>query len=339
MRKWIVAGILLAVLGLLLLASCTSEKGSGTISGRVIAEDTRDGVAGVTVSAVREGKLEPESGSGVSISPHKRALFTVEGVTDNNGWYELKGLKSGKYAVFFNTKDRRYIDAQKQRCLDVHEAEKIKLKDFILRIGGSVSGTIYGPDGKAPLSGVLVTAKIPGTEAGSGGYNESFRSMETAGNGQYLLHGLPDSNSCIVTIEAPEFEPLTRKVKIQIGKVTSDINFKVDKRLIYVDGATGILVNVKASEDKLPLSKIHITFWNNSTKTDGYKDGNTDENGQYLISGISAGLHQLSIFRRGSLGDGWDERNNILVKEGKTVIVNVELDKREPKKWKDYTCE
>jgi len=331
--------IILIVIAAFLFLVEQLPSGTVVISGRGIAEDTGQGVAGVTVSAVRQGNLDPKSGDGAGITFHKRELFSVNGVTDNNGRYELKGLESGKYAVYFITKEQRYIDAQKQRCLDVRVAEKIELKDFILRIGGSISGTVYGADGKTPLRGVRVTATVLGTEEGQGGVNDSSRSMQTDDNGKYALHGLPDSSDCVITLAMPGYEPLTRKVKIKKGKGVSNVNFKVKEPMVYKDGETGVLVNVISAEDKAPLSNIHISLWDVSKEINGNKDGNTDTNGQSLITGIPAGLHSLSVFRKSAWGSGWIKKEGILVKEGKIAIVNVELDKRERKKWKHYTCE
>jgi|WetSurMetagenome_2_1015567.scaffolds.fasta_scaffold00699_6 hypothetical protein len=350
-QKWTVAGLFLVVVFIFLLAfgiyNGSTLRGSGVISGRVIAEDTGQGVAGVKVTAIKYSEIDlsgrqKKENSGLNltnIALAKRALFSVEGITDKDGFYVLERFESGKYGISFNPESKYYLDRQEPICLALDKDETVVNKDHILRIGGSVSGAVYGSDGKEPMNGVWVTALVMGTEEGPAGLNDSTRSMQTGVSGKYLLQGLPDSDVCIITIEAPGYETLTKKVKIRKGKVTANVNFRVEKPMVFEDGATGILVSVKSAEDKSALRNIHIMLWKESKKEVGNKDGNTDENGQYSITGIPPGIYELSIFRGKSHGYWWDTKKGILVKEGKTTIVKVELNKREPKQWKRSKCE
>jgi hypothetical protein len=338
-KKIVIAGVILAVVALFILV-IQEPKGTGSISGRVIAEDTGQGVAGVNVKAVRKGNLDSESAAKVdkyrlnslNLLTAKRALPSVKGTTDKDGRYVLEGAEAGKYVIYFKATNQRYLDAQKQRCLDLHDGEKVVNKDYILRIGGSVSGTIYGSDGRTPLSGVWATAEVQGREKGAG-VNDSTRSMLTDGNGRYLLQGLPDSDACIITIEAPGYERLTRKIKIEKGKATADINFIIDKPVVYEDGPTGISVHVQ-----YPIKAHYISLTNELGERMG--EFYTDENRAFSSKKIlSPGVYKMTIYRPAELGVGDIEIKGILVKEGKKTILNVELNKREPKTWKSYTCE
>jgi len=90
-----------------------------------------------------------------------KATVAVEGVisrsvsTDSDGMYTVKGLSPGSYKVYAARSgyvSKYYHDAwyeEDATSIEVTSSENIQNIDFTLKEGGSISGYVYGPDGKS----------------------------------------------------------------------------------------------------------------------------------------------------------------------------------------------
>jgi len=123
--------------------------------------------------------------------------------TDTNGVYVLRGLATGVYLVqaCSSCSGLPYIDEYYDDTYSYEEATPVDVVapntrsgiDFVLEIGGSISGVVYNEDGSMPLAGVQVWAAdcVGGSSAGS--------SAVTGGDGRYTLMGLPNSTFSVTT--------------------------------------------------------------------------------------------------------------------------------------------
>ncbi|RJX17061.1 MAG: M6 family metalloprotease domain-containing protein [Desulforudis sp.] len=118
------------------------------------------------------------------------------GVTDNDGSFIISGLLSGTYRVAFQDHSGLYLPEYYNNKSRFDLADNISVIagqdtpgiNATLMPGGSVSGTVTGPDGITPIGDVGIYAFI---------YNNSTASWDYAGsatsgqNGAYVIQGLP----------------------------------------------------------------------------------------------------------------------------------------------------
>ena len=294
-----VAGILILIAILIVFSSKnTNAVIYSSISGKVIAEDTGKGVAGVSVLA-----LKPDEG--------KKGRY--DAITDEKGVYVLKDLKPGVYKVGFYKEDAPYLFGRPHIEVVLPRGKHVVNVNHVLKLGGSVSGTVYAADGVTPMSRVSVSADVPNYKPE---WVSSMRAKVTDSNGKFLLQGLPESDSAIVEVAVFGHARLTKTIKIIKGKVTENVNFTVKW-----DDITGINGHVKSAVDGKPLNDGDVYLRDNSGEDIGFV--RTDETGKYSIVGMPQGIYKVFI----TFGKYSMEKTNILVQFGKSTTVDFEFDK------------
>jgi uncharacterized surface anchored protein len=268
-----------------------------SISGKVTAEDTGHGIENVSVHAVM-------------IDKNKNYYAT----TDKNGIYVLKDLLPGIYKIGFSINNSPYISVKPYLKTVLTKGKNVVNANHILRLGGSVSGTVYDSDGITPLSEIMVSAKVPDT------YPEWIRNFAggfTDDKGKFLLQGLPESDTCIVKVEILAHAPLIKQVEITKGSITENINF-----IVKWDDITGVNGHVKSSLDNNPIEGSKIILRDVSGNEIAYAI--TDETGKYSIVGVPPGTYQLTALWL-SYSPGPEERidkENVLIKQGESTVVD-----------------
>lgn len=115
--------------------------------------------------------------------------------TDSDGKYDLEYLVAGNYRVGFSDQDGGiYGDEFYNNVLRIESAIDIEVGEEIIVSGidasmievGSIAGNVTGPDGIAPILGILVTAYRPD---GAGGW-QPFRETHSRLDGSYKIRGL-----------------------------------------------------------------------------------------------------------------------------------------------------
>jgi hypothetical protein len=88
MKKWLILGMVLVIMGLLLVGCEKAMKGTG-VYGKVIDKETKKPVEGatITITALRQ------------VSEASPTVWAVTATTDSSGNYSLKELEPGNYAV------------------------------------------------------------------------------------------------------------------------------------------------------------------------------------------------------------------------------------------------
>jgi hypothetical protein len=276
-----------------------------SISGKVIAEDTRQGIAGVSVVTQRE-----EDGKyGKSYSA----------TTNEKGIYVLNDLKTGTYLLGFSKDGSPYISVNPYLKVILPVGKNVVNVNHTLILGGSVSGAIsYKASGPVPSDEAMVMAKVPNTP--KEWVNENGDLISISQGGRFLLQGLPESDNCIVTVEAHSIYKQTKTVKIQKGKITENVNF-----VINWDDITGISGTVKSSIDNRPFISFGILLRDMSGNA--VAQTITDATGKYYIRSVPPGVYIVNVLHIAIPREEWIEKNNIIVEQGKSTEVNFEFNK------------
>ena len=88
MKKWVIFGMVLVVVGMLIMGCEKAPEGTG-VYGKVVDKETKKPVEGVTITitALRQ------------VTEASPAVWAVTATTDNSGNYNLPELEPGNYAV------------------------------------------------------------------------------------------------------------------------------------------------------------------------------------------------------------------------------------------------
>src|SRR5665648_858928 len=109
--------------------------------------------------------------------------------TDLDGTYQIDGVAAGSYFVQFQGGDVGLVTEYYDDAASWDDATLVVVIagadtpniDAALVAGGSISGTVTGPDG--PVAGVYVNANVPGDSGAGGG------GAETDPDGFYQIDG------------------------------------------------------------------------------------------------------------------------------------------------------
>jgi hypothetical protein len=263
--------VLLSLVFVLSVSSGARATVYGAISGTVIAEDTGQGVSGLSVLAV-------------AFSPGSQTHHYA--ATDANGIFVLKDLEPGAYAISFKGPDSLYIFDAESLMVTLPVGKNVVNANYVLKLGGSVSGAAYDSDGVTPLANAWVSALVQDSLAGPRGV---FKARLTAGDGRFLLQGLPQSDSCVVQLSVHGHAVLGKTVAVTAGSTTHDVNF-----LLKWDDVTGVMGHVTSSVDGSPIGDAEIVLRGSS----GEEVGNayTDAAGGYSITGVPPGVYSATAY-------------------------------------------
>ena len=219
--------------------------------------------------------------------------------TDGNGEYRIDGLSTGSYRVEAEGIERGFVREFYDGTTDFEAATLVAVTagvdapniDFALDQGGSISGTVYHPDGVTPLGEADVHAF---SDTGSGGHTRS------GPDGTYIIEGLP-TGSFRVQAEAHEFGFALQfysstasfmdatLVAVTVGSDTPGIDF------IMEAGGT-ISGTVVTANPGAPIGGVEV--WANPYDGDGFGGGAiTDEDGYYEIIGLAPGDYRVRAQR------------------------------------------
>lgn len=252
----------------------------GSISGKVIGEDTGEGIKRIHI-----------------------VLYTLDGYTvafantDKEGNFQFRMLKEGYYSLQFVPPSPYLLSpywnkSRQERLKDgkvkLEKGQNIHIVKS-LKVGGIISGFVYKEDGVTPLEGVQIVAfpkdkywDIPGV------------SSTTDLNGRYTIIRLePLSNYVLqATQHAPHFHfPLSKfNVKVE-AKRTTEVNF-----IFNMQDSTRIIGRVVSGVDgnPLPSSDIFIDKYRvDLKKFIEIHAFNPDKEGKFSIIGIEPGIYKI----------------------------------------------
>jgi hypothetical protein len=216
-----------------------------------------------------------------------------ETYTESDGSYLITGLPTGVYKIraYKTGYAREYYDnvfySNEATTIHVNPAEEITGIDFILTLGGSISGHIFQIDGVTPIVGAEVVA-YPSKYR----FDDGFWTMTDA-NGAYTIENL-----CLglfrVTSIADGYVELIKYYNDVYGWFNAwdiivtppDDTPGIDIKLERAGSISGY---VFASDGITPIPGVHVS---SDTKTYDFVEGfgtDTNDDGSYLIENILPG--------------------------------------------------
>ncbi|KQY42827.1 hypothetical protein ASD18_17715 [Cellulomonas sp. Root137] len=269
-------------------ADLVTSTGSGTVTG----VDAQLEPAGAVEGRVLDADGHPVANAWVMASPRfAGAGYVNSTTTDSEGYYSLGGLAPGSWAFQVQAPtgsawaNEWYLDAggsDSATPVTITAGVRTELEDVALERGVSLTGRVLDPDGVA-VQGAFVSAHS------SDGMNLS---ASTDATGTYTLRGLrPGAVSLYVSAPMssdllsgyyPDGGVPESPQKITIG--TGPEQQVPDTRLQRGAIVSGTITR----PDGTPVRNAAV--WVESVSPAGYGGtGNTDENGDYRVTGIRAG--------------------------------------------------
>ncbi len=278
---------------------------AGSETSGIDAELSRGG----SISGTVTGLAGPITGVAVTASPligsGDRTVYTNE-----SGHYVLNGLVPGGYTVQFvplsdgpgsGLAPEYYEDAgvrEDATSIVVDIGDHVAGVDAELEVGGSISGTVSGPDGPVPGASVWV-----------GLSDWSFsKTVQTGADGGYQVDGLP-SGSYLVRFSPPAcWDPaedcpgaelaaeyyddaLTEAAATLVGVLKGSATDGVDAELALPEPAISGIVRDKAGD---PVGDVEISIYSSSSGFWVLESMTTDATGHYQFD-VGPGSYKLKV--------------------------------------------
>lgn len=321
-------------------------KGTGSISGRVLAEDT-----GMPIRRAL-----------VTLSAQRRAVYA-----DHEGRYRFAELPPGKYTIFVNPGSHRAdyqsmpygatlsdVTGMPMRIepIELSDGQQLENIDITLPRSGVITGTVLGMDGE-PLARFSVGALLlrPGAEPMQRG------GTSTDDRGQFRLFGLPPGDYVVranpspggmggpqTEIEgeptgyAPTYAPgtaaLDQAMRVRLargGEVTVDIRL-METRVFRI---AGIVLNSKGEAGR--NSSVMLTRANEMGSSFG---SSVSPTGEFTFRNVPPGSYELvgrsmpqqptgpGMIRMGPGGPEGQEYASVNVEVGNSDVENVLISTR-----------
>ncbi len=233
---------------------------TGLVAGRVV-NSAGDGIPGARVMA----KKGAQSG-GV-----EQTLATD--VTDREGAFSLSGIEAGENN-WIRVKKSEYLDGSSE-AFSIEPKQSVDLAPIVLELGGSLQGTVLGPDGKG-MSDCLVLVTHEGeTEVQQSGNPSST----TGGRGEFLIQGLPSGAVDLVVKATHYLEKRVPQVEVIEGSVHKDIVIQLEQG----NAVSGVVVDGRGQ----PVVGAEVTA---KDYAQGVKElrAVTGGDGRFTVEGIQA---------------------------------------------------
>ncbi|GLI84555.1 hypothetical protein ANABIO32_22650 [Rossellomorea marisflavi] len=218
-------------------------------------------------------------GTGASIEGALVRVFNQDGIfitstlTDANGIYELPGIAEGLYTVIYSATGY----GAESRTVALPAGSTVTVDVGLIAESAAIQGTVRDAGTGIPIASALVQIFAIGTTV-------PVASVLTNQEGQYFIAGLlPDEYR--VVYSAPTYQSETFVFFFTSGETkTVDVELeRVPSRILGVvtDAVTG-----------LPIPNATVTLFIEGTEI-AVASTTTDQDGNYLLGGLSAGSYSL----------------------------------------------
>src|SRR5918994_1049954 len=193
----------------------------GTVEGRVTAATTDEGIARITVEALRVTSEAPQAMSGAAGEEEAGLTPIASAATDDDGSFTIPSLIPGTYQLRLSADgypEVWYADENGSRMIEVLPADSVGGLDVVITgEQGRIAGQIALPEGaqQVPLT---VTGTMVQEQA-TGEAPPTFTHTTTDGNVD--LGPLPTPATYVVTFERDGFSSLTKSLNLPAGSTTS----------------------------------------------------------------------------------------------------------------------
>ena len=291
LKLLMVVSSILVILSLFIFSDLNADIYS-SISGRVIAEDTGEGVADVRVNIYFEG--------------------TQRGVkTDKNGFYIFEDLRPGSYSIIPRVSEGNYY-VEKRVEVEVPKGKNVVYVNIVLKVGGKISGQVFYNDSVTPVdhAGIDIIDQNSQTAIG-GGYTDE--------NGSFFIQGIPPTDNADVKVSVFGYYFIKKQnITITKGQTTENINF------ILPSTETGVSGTVTDAETNLPIEDVLVVLVDSS----GYPiigETYTDTSGKYSIVGIPPGTYGIWAH---TVDYEVSDKTFIIIEDKKISVFDISLQKK-----------
>jgi hypothetical protein len=262
---------LLAAVVLLVGAGPVGAESAATISGRVTAADTGQGLSEVKVRAM-PGDFRD--------------------LTDDRGRFILRNLPPGQtYWLSFFREEFPYVNEFSSVDVTVPADRFFFQVERALTPGGAVSGAVWDDRGGGPLYGAAVSA----TCLGHPPWVEHNKMTRTDEDGRYLLQGLPESETCVIAAAVYGHAWVKQTTAVAAGAVSGNVDF-----VIGWQDPTGISGFVRRAPDGQPLVSARVALSDDAGNIAGI--ALTSVSGEFSIMGVEPGLYHATASSAGKGG-------------------------------------
>ncbi len=207
-------------------------------------------------------------------------------MTESDGNYIISGLVTDTYTVMLRLEHTDYSAyTAPEQTVSVTAGETVSGVDFVLTLGGSISGTVTYSDGTGASDIRIEAWQESDNAAGGSGHGEDW----TASDGTYTLNGLPSGTYRVeARIDDPNmnYAVESQTATVTAGQETTGVNF------VLASGASisGTVTDSAGS----PIANADLNAWN-TAGGDGSGWAMTDSDGTYTITGLSSGIYHVEV--------------------------------------------
>jgi hypothetical protein len=214
--------------------------------------------------------------------------------SEANGSYTLSGLEPGSYRVRAERapyKQQYYpnaMDWSQAQVFDVNIEMPRTGINFQLDLGGAITGTVTDQDTHLPITNAFVNASPTNGEPWGCGTNM------IGNDGSFTISGLPAGRYKVRAQAAGYDEELysektdwmeANEVNVAVGQTVNNVNFTLRKE------TGGTITGQVVLSDGSPVAFAHVNA--NSMDNMKWKNGDSDTNGNFAVSGITVGQWRL----------------------------------------------
>jgi formylglycine-generating enzyme required for sulfatase activity/protocatechuate 3,4-dioxygenase beta subunit len=252
--------------------------------------------------------------------------------TDEDGDYELSGLKPGVYRIEFEDESGEYAVEYYNNAVEFDLATNINLGneqhltiDASMLLGSRISGKVTGPDG-SPLADVWVEA----FRLNSKGKWEWYEDTEANADGTYQIGGLPNGTYRVGFIDDDNFYSVQFN-----GSTGSTMYFESAKQFVINSPQTIFEVNGKFNERAAtiagnvrdangePLSGVRIEAYrkdnNDIWRLVLFGDMKAGDNGSFPTYILPAGIYRFKFEKEGYITNYYG--NSPTLNNAKDIVV------------------
>jgi formylglycine-generating enzyme required for sulfatase activity len=252
--------------------------------------------------------------------------------TDEDGDYELSGLKPGVYRIEFEDESGEYAVEYYNNAVEFDLATNINLGneqhltiDASMLLGSRITGKVTGPDG-SPLADVWVEA----FRLNSKGKWEWYEDTEANADGTYQIGGLPNGTYRVGFIDDDNFYSVQFN-----GSTGSTMYFESAKQFVINSPQTIFEVNGKFNERAAtiagnvrdangePLSGVRIEAYrkdnNDIWRLVLFGDMKAGDNGSFPTYILPAGIYRFKFEKEGYITNYYG--NSPTLNNAKDIVV------------------
>lgn len=261
---------------------------------------TLNGQGRVTVT-VLDGSGTAVPGAQVNLSGQTQFGGHFVGNTQADGTFTFERVLAGSFSVSAFNPDTQ-LGGSASGTVAVGATTAITVR---LQAAGSISGTVFGPDGTTPVSNITVRL--------NGG-----RSMLTSDTGAYRFDLVPTGNHSVDAVDAGGN---VRARQGGISVATQGEVARANLRLIGLGTVRGLVTN----PDETPAAGVHISLVSRAPGFGRSYGTRTDVAGRYSIGEVPVGTFEVRASLSTSTTNSFGSAEGTIASDGQTVDANIQL--------------